>query len=591
VPWATVEKYHCHVAEVMNQTTYCPMVKAVQMHADALLMNSRRGTKAGRIRPVVAPRITRRSRSRDRTRDNAGHHGAVAPTNWKATVPVATLTFLAGLITVAPDQYLTSRIVRLGAIAVLGATVLLWLRTAREGHLVASMRRQAHTDELTGLVNRRSMLEHLQARIQTGRPLALLLIDLDRFKEVNDSMGHAMGDELLRRIRPRLESVMRPGDIASRLGGDEFALVLDDVSDPSMARHVAERIRSVIMDPFVLAETDVLIDASVGISLYPNHGDDHTKLLRLADIAMYEAKRSRVGVCEYRSGLEQLSNQRLAMANDLREALRRSQLTVHFQPKIDLRTGQPVGAEALVRWLHPERGNVPPDEFLPIAVDTGQAAQLTSAVIELALAGVSDWIAHGLDLRVAINLYESDLRNDVIVAKIASALDRHVLPPSCLTVEITEQSLVTDPVGARRVLNQLHDLGVSISLDDYGTGYSSLAYLREFPIDELKLDKLFAQQMISDQTSWVIVRSTIELAHALGIRVVAEGVEDGVTYDDLLTLGCDIGQGFYWSAPMTATQFRRWVRSRDTLSILRSTEIETSPNPALQLQLLTAPVL
>jgi diguanylate cyclase len=556
--------------------------------ADGLPMDARRVTYAGRTRPPAQPRTSRRSRSRDRSRDSAGHHLAVAPTNWRATVPVATLTFLAGLVTIAPDEYLTSRIVRLGAIAVLGATVLLWLRTAREGHLVASMRRQAHTDELTGLVNRRSMLEHLQQRITDGRPLALLLIDLDRFKEVNDSMGHAMGDELLRRIRPRLESVMRPGDIASRLGGDEFAMILDDVADPSTARLIAERVRSAIMDPFVLAETDVLIDASIGISMHPHHGNAHAMLLRLADIAMYEAKRSRIGVCEYRPGLERVSNQRLAMANDLREALRRSQLTVHFQPKIDLRTGKPVGAEALVRWEHPERGKVPPDEFLPIAVDTGQAAQLTSEVIELALTGVSDWIAHGLDLRVAINLYESDLRNDVIVAKIASALDRHVLPPSCLTVEITEQSLVTDPVGARRVLDQLHDLGVSISLDDYGTGYSSLAYLREFPIDELKLDKLFAQQMISDQTSWVIVRSTIELAHALGIRVVAEGVEDGITYDDLLALGCDVGQGFFWSAPMTATQFRRWVRSRDTLSILRTSDLD--PAPSLVRSLLAGPV-
>lgn len=501
-----------------------------------------------------------------RTRDAAGAEPEVSVRTRllgaaMSAVPLVALAVSALALAATPNGG-DAGPVRRAAFAVLFCTGLLWLRSTVDGQHIALMRRQARTDELTGLANRRRMLEELRTLVADGKPFALLLIDLDRFKEVNDSLGHGMGDELLRRIRPRLESGMGAGDLACRLGGDEFAIILGGCDDGATARSVAETVRAAIMDPFSLAETDVLIDASIGISMHPSHADHPTRLLRLADIAMYEAKRGRTGVAEYRLGLERLANDRLQLANDLREGLRRGQLRVHLQPKMDLRTGSPIGAEALVRWTHPVRGALNPDEFLQIAQDTGQAAQLTATVIDLALAAASDWLADGLDLTVAVNLYESDLRSDLVVSRIAAALDRHVLPASRLTIEVTEQSLVSDPVGARRVLTQLSELGVIISLDDYGTGYSSLAYLREFPIDELKLDKLFAQQLAGDQTAWVIVRSTIELAHALGIRVVAEGVEDGITYDELLTLGCDRGQGYFWSVPLSSAQFLRWVNGR-----------------------------
>jgi diguanylate cyclase len=481
---------------------------------------------------------------------------------WWSVLPVVALAIAAAVVLVSPPDANSSPAIRLAAIAVLLCTGLLWAAANAQGRHLASIRRQARTDELTGLANRRRMLEALQTLVDDGRPFALLLIDLDRFKEVNDSLGHAMGDDLLRRIRPRLEHALAsPDDLACRLGGDEFALILAEC-DNHRARAIAESIRTQIMQPFSLAHTDVLIDASIGISVHPVHADNPTRLLRLADIAMYEAKRGRTGVAEYRMGLDRLANDRLQLANDLRESVRRNQLKVHLQPKVDLRTGSPVGAEALVRWTHPTRGHMKPEDFLQIALDTGQAGQLTMTVLDLALASASEWIADGLDLSVAVNLYESDLRSDLIVARISEALERHVVPASALTVEITEQSLVSDPIGARKVLEQLSDLGIAISLDDYGTGYSSLAYLREFPIDELKLDKLFAQQMVDDQTSWVIVRSTIELAHALGIRVVAEGIEDAATLEELLTLGCDRGQGYFWSAPLSAQQFQRWVNGR-----------------------------
>ena len=440
------------------------------------------------------------------------------------------------------------------------------------GDRVSASFAQARTDDLTGLGNRRRLLEHLDLVLDQPEqtPIALLLIDLDRFKEINDSLGHLMGDELLRMVRPRFESTLRTGDLACRLGGDEFAIVLAGEAPDERATSVAQRIRASLMAPFLLGETEVFIDASIGICSSPLHAQQSEQMLKLADIAMYEAKRQRLGVSMYRTGLDQVNNDRLTLANDLRQALLRDELCVYFQPKVDLRNNRLIGVEALVRWRHPTRGFVPPDEFLPLAEDTGQAAQVTTVVLDKALAQVSEWKSEGTDLRVSVNLYESDLRNEGVVARIADALERHVLPARLLQVEITEQSLMADPAGSRVVLDALQRIGVSVSLDDYGTGYSSLAYLREFPIDELKLDKTFALGMTSDHTSWVIVRSTIELAHALGMRIVAEGVEDQTTRDELLTLDCDYGQGYYWSQALAANELNGWMRDRGLVAEERS---------------------
>ena len=438
----------------------------------------------------------------------------------------------------------------------------------RTGDRISMSFTQARTDDLTGLGNRRRLLEHLDRvlAVPDHAPIALLLIDLDRFKEINDSLGHLMGDELLRMVRPRFESTLRTGDLACRLGGDEFAIVLAGEAPELRATHVAQRIRASLMAPFLLGETEVFIDASIGICSAPLHAQTSEQMLKLADISMYEAKRQRLGVSVYRVGLDQVNNDRLTLANDLRQALLRDELGVFFQPKIDLRNNRLIGVEALVRWRHPTRGFVPPDEFLPLAEDTGQAAQVTTVVLDKALAQVSEWKAEGTDLRVSVNLYESDLRNEGVVKRISDALERHVLPPRLLQVEITEQSLMADPAGSRVVLDSLQRIGISVSLDDYGTGYSSLAYLREFPIDELKLDKTFALGMTSDHTSWVIVRSTIELAHALGMRIVAEGVEDETTRDELLTLNCDYGQGYYWSQALADKELNGWMRERGLMA-------------------------
>jgi diguanylate cyclase len=445
----------------------------------------------------------------------------------------------------------------------------------RTGETLTATLTQARTDELTGLGNRRMLTETLSKRFANGvaLPTGLLVMDLDRFKEVNDSLGHEMGDELLKRMRPRLEAVLGPDQIACRLGGDEFAVVMDLSAEPTgeamltAAARVAEAIRKAMQDPFVLGQTDIFIDASVGVSIAPAHTPNAEGLLRLADVAMYEAKKNRYGVSIYRPGLERANNHRVAIASDLRNALRHGQeIHAYFQPKMDLRSGGIVGVEALVRWYHPTRGVIPPDEFVHIAEDTGQSAVLTATVLEKALAQASEWKAEGLELPISVNLYGSDLRSGMIVDRIVEALDRHVLPSNLLQVEITEASLVSDPAGARRILNRLHALGVRIALDDYGTGYSSLAYLREFPIDELKLDKTFAMGMLRDQTSWIIVRSTIELAHALHMTIVAEGVEDEVVCEELISLGCDIGQGYHWSRPLAATELNRWMREHRVLS-------------------------
>ncbi len=433
------------------------------------------------------------------------------------------------------------------------------------GDAVSLSLTQARTDDLTGLANRRRLTELLADHFAQAeqQPIALLLMDLDRFKEVNDSLGHHMGDELLRLVRPRFDAVLGPNHVACRLGGDEFAIVMLDDVCVEAAVDLGRQLRLAIQKPFALNDTDIYLDASFGVALAPTHAATPERLLKLADIAMYEAKRNRLGVTVYRGGLEQVSNQRLVIANDLRSALRRpNEIVTYFQPKIDLRSERIVGVEALVRWYHPTRGLVPPDDFLQIAEDTGQAALLTSTVLDRALAQASEWSAHGFDMKVAVNLYESDLRSSNVVERIQQMLDKHVLPAKYLQVEITEQSLVEDPAGARLVLDQLSSLGVEISLDDYGTGYSSLAYLREFPIHELKLDKTFAMGMLNDHTSWIIVRSTIELAHALGLRIVAEGVEDQLVRDELITLGCDVGQGFFWTRALAAHELDSWLKAR-----------------------------
>ncbi|MEA2783765.1 MAG: hypothetical protein QOK29_5361, partial [Rhodospirillaceae bacterium] len=396
---------------------------------------------------------------------------------------------------------------------------------------------------------------------------ALLLLDLDRFKEVNDSLGHHAGDRLLEQIGRRLvASLHGERDTLARLGGDEFAILLHDV-DSDGAVQVARRIRDVVTPPFQLEGVTVRVDVSIGIALAPQHGKEVTSLLRRADIAMYHAKARRCGHHVYDVTTDALGgDEKLRMLEELRDAMTSSSgLVLHYQPKVDARTRSVTGVEALVRWQHPERGLLAPAAFLPLVEDAGLMPELTTAVLIRALGQVAAWRDQGRHLRVAVNLSPSSLVDVELPNQIFGLLERFRLTPESLELEITEDSLLGDRERARSILAHLRALGVRVAVDDFGTGYSSLAYLRELPIDELKLDRSFIAAMSDDPRSAAIVRSTIDLAHALGLRLVAEGVEDEATAGELALSGCDEAQGFFFSRPLPPAELEMWLDAHQTI--------------------------
>ncbi|MCV2393091.1 EAL domain-containing protein [Actinotalea sp. M2MS4P-6] len=414
---------------------------------------------------------------------------------------------------------------------------------------------QATTDELTGLPNRRALQRLAPLRLADGERHALLLLDLDRFKEVNDSLGHHAGDTLLAEVAGRLRDRLRSGDLLARLGGDEFAALLEDAGREEAAR-VAAALVAALEDPFVLDEMTVHSAVSIGVALYPDDGADLSTLLRKADIAMYRAKGAgdRVAHAGENRGVD-----RLRLSEEFRAALEDDQLVLHYQPKIDLVTGQVSGVEALVRWQHPEHGLLYPDAFLPRVEEAGLMRAMTRVVLGIALDQAVDWRAEGRTLSVAVNLSASSLTDSELPGEIAAMLAERALPPHALGLEITEEFLMTDRARARTVLTALRDHGVRISVDDFGTGYSSLSYLRDLPIDELKLDRSFVFPMSDDPRAAALVGSTVTLAHSLGLHMVAEGVEDGRAYDELFRLGCDTAQGYWMSRPLPAVELAQWL--------------------------------
>jgi diguanylate cyclase (GGDEF)-like protein len=414
------------------------------------------------------------------------------------------------------------------------------------------LRHQALHDALTDLPNR-SLLHRRAARALRGDdPAAMLLIDLDRFKEVNDTLGHDHGDALLVEVSQRLQAALRRDDTLARLGGDEFAVLVCGAPDRAAVVELAGRLQDALRRPFALRGVAVELEASIGVAFYPEHGETAGALLQRADVAMYDAKRGRRGVATYAPDRDPYSADRLGLLAELRRAIEHDELVLHYQPKVSLSTGELTGVEALVRWQHPSRGLLGPDEFVPLAERTGAVADLTRWVVDRALEQHCAWREQGIDLPVAVNLAAANIVDVTLPGAVARLLKRHDVAGGRLECEISEHTVMADPVRASDVLAALRKLGVRLSLDDFGTGHSSLSYLKKLPLDEVKIDRSFVAGMAEDENDAVIVRSTIDLARNLGLEVVAEGVETAEIMAVLAELRCDTAQGYYISRPLPA---------------------------------------
>ncbi len=425
-----------------------------------------------------------------------------------------------------------------------------------------TMRRAALTDELTGLGNRSLMALELATALsrRDGDEVALVLIDLDRFKEINDTLGHHYGDRLLQLVGPRLTPGLRQGDVVVRLGGDEFAVLLPGVTDPSQAEEVAQRLHASLLDPFDVDGVALSVEASMGIALSGFHGDDATVLLQRADMAMYAAKRRIGGVRLFEADMDTHSPERLQLLGELRLALHRRELVLHFQPQVSLPSGRCVGFEALVRWQHPTRGMVPPDDFIALAEGTGLIEPLTRYVLALALEQCALWRAAGHDdLPVAVNVSARNLLESDLVEVVRDLLRTSGVPASCLVLEVTESAVMADPDKATEVLTRLHALGVAVALDDFGAGYTSLAQLRTLPLRELKIDRQFVTDMATRSDDEMIVRSIVELGPNLGLKLVAEGVEDAASAERLMQSGCESAQGYHFARPIPSAGLPAWL--------------------------------
>jgi len=426
------------------------------------------------------------------------------------------------------------------------------------------LQRVATTDDLTGLANRERFRARLDERIAAAKAgeeaFGVMLCDLDRFKEINDTLGHHFGDELLRDLGPRLAEVIGPDGLVARLGGDEFAVLPgENTGDPDELEAIARRLMACVQQPVGVDEMLLEVGVSIGIARFPRDGEDPHSLLRSADVAMYAAKEAHAGCKVYAAALDRHSVRRLSVLSDFRRALDADEIVVFYQPIMQMNGARVHGAEALVRWQHPDLGLLPPSDFMPIVEQTGLIGPLTRHVLERAVAQCAAWRQAGQDLTVSVNLSVRNLLDPELASLISDLLKIYRLTPSALELEITESMLMSDPDRSLVTLTRLSQLGVGLSVDDYGTGYSSLANLRRLPIDELKIDRSFVSPMLSDESDLIIVRSTINLGHDLGLTVVAEGVEDEATLHRLEGLGCDLAQGYHFSKPLSPEAFNKWI--------------------------------
>lgn len=417
---------------------------------------------------------------------------------------------------------------------------------------------QALHDSLTGLPNRILFRDRVsQAALAAARDRAIggvMLMDLDRFKDVNDTLGHHNGDIMLKQAAARVQGALRTSDTVARLGGDEFAVLLHGLKESTDALAVAEKVRSALRQPFLLEGLKVEIDASIGIAFFPAHGNDVDTLIKRADVAMYNAKSSGGGYEIYEAERDEYSPTRLSLVSELRAAIENKDLVLHYQPKIDMTSERVIGVEALVRWKHQVRGVIPPEDFIAIAEHTGLIEPLTLFVLEECIRTCHQWQQDGLSLTVAANLSARNLQDPELPNKIWAILAKWGVPPSRLEVEITERTIMIDGGQATEVLRRLNSMGVKVAIDDFGTGHSSLSNLKRLPVDILKIDKSFVSHMADNEDDLVIVKSTIDLAHNLGLQVVAEGVENQKIWDHLAALGCDSAQGFHRGRPMDSKE-------------------------------------
>ena len=426
-------------------------------------------------------------------------------------------------------------------------------------HTEHQMQHQARHDALTDLPNRVQMLEQVElAILENEEGVALLVMDLNRFKDINDTFGHQYGDQVLQQVGKRLSRIMGNSETVARLGGDEFAILLSSV-DAVNTQCIAGRLLNALEEQFTIGEYVLHIDASLGAALYPTHGTDALTLLRRADVAMYTAKQAKQGYALYNINDDRYSPHRLALLGGIRHAIDDNELMLYYQPQSEITTHAIQGVEALVRWQHPTFGFVTPDQFIPLAEQTGLIGSLTHWVLETAIHQCKQWLDVGLHLCVSVNLSASNLQEVTLPETIAALLEHEGVPPASLRVEVTESAVMTDVECSLDVLTRISASGISISVDDYGTGYSSLAYLKRLPVDELKIDRAFVQYLTEVEADVAIVRSTIALAHSLGMKVVAEGVEDEATWDLLEAMECDMVQGYYLSRPLSVQKFELWL--------------------------------
>ncbi len=432
--------------------------------------------------------------------------------------------------------------------------------------IAALERHNALHDNLTGLPNRNLLYQRLHAALDAAHAqqhsVAVLLMDLDRFKEVNDTLGHHVGDRLLEQVAPRLRGLVRAPETVARLGGDEFAIVMPH-ADLAAAILLAKRLLAAIEQPFKVEQYSLGIGLSIGICLYPEHGQDSQTLLQRADVAMYVAKRNASGYTVYDSKQDVHSLSRLKLINELQGAIENGRLTLYYQPYIGVARRAPIGLEALARWDHPEFGVIPAADFIPLAEQSGLIQPLTRWALTTAIADLTAWRQDGLDCRVSVNLSVKDLQSPALADLVRGLMEAQALPADRFVLEITEGSVMTDEQNVIENIARLNQLGVMLNIDDFGTGYSSLSRLKQLPIDAIKIDRTFVLDMIEDEHNAIIVRSTIDLAHNMGKKVVAEGVESQDVLDILEILHCDYAQGNFIAVPMPARDVPDWLRDHD----------------------------